>query len=404
MSDDILAEPTAPAERVPDPRPAAIDPLEAFPTEAEVAAAEKVAAASKTAESTAGAVPERRRTARRPLAALAATIARKALPRTKTAIGLLLAGAVVVVAVAAWLLVPGVGDAVRRVVGLIKPATAGTLVIETTPPGWEVTEAGRSLGITPFRGSLAPGNHALLLRSGSETRPLEVVLRAGVEVIHHVDLQAASSTGVLSVATLPPGATVEVDGLAGGVSPVDVPGLAPGEHSVSVTTGGRTVTQQVTVAAGRTTTLLVPVARPEAAAGAVGFVTIAAPIELQVFDGDSLVGSSRNQRIMLMPGARSLRLANPALGFERVIQVAVQAGATSKVTVPVPNGSLSVNAQPWAEVVLDGTVIGETPIANFAVLPGTHEIVLRNPKFPEQRRTVVVSLAAPLRVGVDLRQ
>ena len=31
----------------------------------------------------------------------------------------------------------------------------------------------------------------------------------------------------------------------------------------------------------------------------------------------------------------------------------------------MPNGSLSVNAQPWAEVVLDGTVIGETPIANF---------------------------------------
>jgi hypothetical protein len=219
-----------------------------------------------------------------------------------------------------------------------------------------------------------------------------------------VDLQAASSTGVLNVATLPPGVTVEVDGLGRGASPVDVVGLAPGEHAVSVIAGNRTVTQQVTVAAGRTTTLLVPVARPEVAAGTVGFVIIVAPIELQVFEGDSLIGSSRNQRIMLMPGVRRLRLVNPALGFERVVQVAVEAGATSRVTVPVPNGSLSVNAVPWAEVLLDGAVIGETPIANLAVLPGTHEIVLRNPKFPEQRRTVVVSLLAPLRVGVDLRQ
>jgi hypothetical protein len=123
-----------------------------------------------------------------------------------------------------------------------------------------------------------------------------------------------------------------------------------------------------------------------------------------VFDGDSLVGSSRNQRILLMPGLRSLRLANAALGFERVIQVAVEAGVVSKVMVPVPKGSLSVNALPWAEVVLDGTVIGETPIADYAVVPGSHELVLRNPKFPEYRRTVVVSLAAPLRLGVDLRQ
>jgi hypothetical protein len=197
---------------------------------------------------------------------------------------------------------------------------------------------------------------------------------------------------------------VDVDGVGRGVSPVEVAGLAPGNHRVSVTAGTFTVTEQVAVAAGKTTTLLVPVIRPANPAGAVGFVTIAAAIELQVFEGDSLIGSSRNPRIMLMPGRRTLRLANPALGFERVIDVAVVAGATFPVTVPVPNGALSVNAVPWAEVLLDGKVIGETPIANYAVLPGAHDIVLRNPKFPEQRRTVVVTLTAPLRVGVDLRQ
>jgi hypothetical protein len=411
MREDTFAEPPVPTEGVPEPRPAVPDPLDAFPTEAEVEAAAKAAAAAEVARTSARWARPRRKTVAQlfvagvsALVSAAATVARKARPRSRTALGLVVAGGAVVVAAVVWFWLPGVGDQVRRVVGLVMPATAATLVIETTPPGWEVVEGARNLGTTPFRGSLPPGRHALLLRSGSESRPLDVALTAGVEVFHHLDLQAASSTGGLSVATSPPGAAVQVDGVGRGISPVDVAGLAPGNHAVTVTVGTWTVTEQVAVAAGKTTTLLIPVAPPGPLAGAVGFVTIAAPIELQVFDGDSLVGSSRNQRIMVMPGRRALRVANPALGFERVIQVAVEAGATSKVTVPVPNGSLSVNAVPWAEVLIDGKVIGETPIANYAVPPGSHEIVLRNPKFPEQRRTVVVTLTAPLRVGVDLRQ
>ena len=389
MPEHTRPEPPPPTEGVLDPRPSVRGALDAFPTEAEIAAAVKIEATAKAAAA----------------AGTGVTVsARKARPGRRTASLLVVAGAAAVVAVVAWPLVPEVSDRVRRVVGLAAPSTPAALVIETTPPGFEVVEGTRTLGTTPFRGSMAPGRHALLLRRGGETRALDVVLTAGVEVFHHLDLQGVSSTGALSVATSPPGATVQIDGVGRGFSPVDVSGLAPGNHAVTVTAGTWTVTEQVAVAAGKTTTLLVPVPRPGNPAGAIGFVAISAPIELQVFEGDSLVGSSRNQRIMLMPGRRALRLANPALGFERVIQVAVEAGATSNVTVPVPNGSLSVNAQPWAEVVLDGKVIGETPIANFAVLPGTHEILLRNPKFPEYRRTVVVTLAAPLLLGVDLRQ
>ncbi len=377
MRHDEPTESPAATEHVPGPRPAGPDPLEAFPTEAEVAA---------TAE-------------------VSAIIARRARLHSKVVTRVLVGcGVVAVVAAVAWLWAPDIGGKVRRAVRFGAPTTTAALVIETTPPGWEVVEGGRLLGTTPFRASLPPGSHSLVLRRDGETRPLTVVLQAGVEVVHHLDLQGASSTGVLSVATTPPGAAVEVDGVGRGPSPVEVAGLAPGGHAVTVVVGNRRVTEQVSVAAGRTTTLLVPLGRPENPAGTVGFVTIVAPIELQVFDGDSLVGSSRNDRIMIVPGRRALRLANPALGFERVIQVTVEAGATSKVTVPMPNGVLSVNAVPWAEVVLDGRVIGETPIANFAVPLGSHEILLRNPKFPERRQTVVVTLLAPLRVGVDLRQ
>lgn len=348
------------------------DPLEAFPTEAQVAASR----------------------------------ARRQPPRRRSfSIGLFAAvGGVIGVAVIAWFFFPAISGALARLVRPNVTPRAGTLVVETPQPGWEITEAGRRLGVTPLTVSLPPGRHALQLRKGDSVRPLDVVLRAGVQVVYHLDLQAAAATGVLRVSTAPPGAAVTVDAVRRGVAPVDVAGLDPGAHSVTVAVGNRVVTQQITVTAGTTTTLLVPVGWPEPPPGTAGFVTVSAPIELQVFEGDALVGSSRNQRILLMSGRHPLRLVNSALGFERTVAVNIEAGAVAHLAVPVPNGSLSVNALPWAEVVLDGRVIGETPIANLAVGLGSHELVLRNPRFSEQRRTVVVSLLSPARVGVDMRQ
>jgi hypothetical protein len=334
---------------------------------------------------------------------LANVAVRRGRRRSILAVVFVVLGVLFVAALVAWPLIPGAQESVLRRLGML-PST-GMLAIDTTPSGWDVLEGTRTLGMTPLRVSLPPGRHSLVLRSGEVKRPLEVVLSAGSQVFHHLDLQSsAEATGVLSIDTMPPGAAVDVDGQRRGVSPVDVSGLTAGEHDVVVSAADRTVTERVTVAAGRTTNLVVPLTRPEAVAGGVGFLTVTAPIELQVFEGDALVGSSRNQRIMLLAGRRALRLVNQAAGFEREVPVVIQAGVVGRLTVPVPNGVLSVNAVPWAEVVLDGRVIGETPIANYALPPGSHEVILRNPKFPEQRRTVIVSLSEPARIGVDLRQ
>lgn len=289
----------------------------------------------------------------------------------------------------------------RSIGGLFRPKDA-TLVVQTTSAGWQVLEGGRQLGTTPLTVALAPGSHKLVLQRGTTTRSLDVSLAAGAQVVHHLDLPEPPAVGALHVGSAPPGAAVAVDGVQRGKTPVDLTDLPPGEHAVTLTIGDRVVNEFVTITAGVASSLVVPLA-PAAGAG-VGWATIAAPIELQVYEGDSLVGSSRNPRIMLMPGRHDLRLVNPAVAFETTSTVAIVQGAVAKVAVKVPNGVISVNAVPWAEVLLDGKVIGETPIANLAVPLGSHELVLRNPKFAEQRRTVVVSLAAPLRIGVDLRQ
>jgi hypothetical protein len=47
---------------------------------------------------------------------------------------------------------------------------------------------------------------------------------------------------------------------------------------------------------------------------------------------------------------------------------------------PRPAGPLlSVNAAPWAEIQLDGRVVGETPLGELAVAPGPHVVTARLP-------------------------
>ena len=68
----------------------------------------------------------------------------------------------------------------------------------------------------------------------------------------------------------------------------------------------------------------------------------------------------------------------------------------------MPDGTLSLNAAPWAEVYLDGTRLGETPIANVTAKAGTHEVIFRNPQHNELRQMVNVASGKPTRVSVTL--
>jgi hypothetical protein len=400
MTDDQRAS-TARPNHPTDPRGSdGQDPLALFPTESEVAAAHDAKpriTSARAGRRHAGTtvMPGVRRRRRLWLAAVAVVVL------------------VVASGVAAWMTFPGLAAVVRlHLLTGAAPSPTAKLVVETTPPGWDVTEGERRLGATPLSVALPSGTHSLMLRRGTASRPLTVTLPPGAQVEHHLDMADAPVHGALQVTTVPAGAAVNLDGELRGAAPLHFVNLAPGDHTVVVANAYRVVNQRVTITAGETAMLLVPLgqappppsAAPAAPANPVGWVAVTAAIELQVYEGNSLIGSSRNQRIILMPGPHTLRLVNTALGFETTSAVTVEAGAAAPLAVRVPNGSLSVNAVPWAEVELDGAVIGETPVANYAVVPGSHELVLRNPRYAEQRRTVVVSLAAPAHVGVDMRQ
>jgi hypothetical protein len=82
--------------------------------------------------------------------------------------------------------------------------------------------------------------------------------------------------------------------------------------------------------------------------------------------------------------------------------VQVSPGRTAAISVTLPKGTVSLNAIPWASVSIDGESIGDTPIGNFPLTVGPHEVVFRNAELGEQRRVITVTMRSPVRLSVDL--
>lgn len=145
-----------------------------------------------------------------------------------------------------------------------------------------------------------------------------------------------------------------------------------------------------------------PAAPPVAAAttaGNFGGVRVAAPFDVQVSENGKLLGATPGA-IALVEGPHTLDLTNDALEFKARMTTTVKPGQLTPLTVTVPNGQLSVNAVPWAEVVIDGKDLGQTPLANLSIAIGQHDIVFHHPQLGDLHQTAVVKVNTPTRISV----
>jgi hypothetical protein len=285
---------------------------------------------------------------------------------------------------------------------------AASLTLDTSPAGAAASIDGRPIGRTPLTISLAPGAYdvRLTLEDG-QTRDLRVHLAPGFSLVRQVELLQVSpvvvaDSGALLVQTDLARAVVSVDGVERGPAPVTVPDLPAGEHTVELAADGATVRRTVMIEAGRTVSLLVPSApRP---AVVPGWLSVQSPIPMQLKEDGVLIGTTEAQRLMLASGDHEIEVVNDRLGYRSAHRITIAPGRTAVLAIELPNGNMSLNALPWAEVFVDGQRIGETPIANLPRPIGPHEVVFRHPQYGERRETVLVTAAQPARLGVDLRR
>jgi hypothetical protein len=284
-------------------------------------------------------------------------------------------------------------------------ASEGSLRIESDPAGAEVRINGAARGTTPLSLSVPPGSYTLTVRHGSNTKELPVSVTTGLTTVHQstwteTPTAVAAEAGNLSVSTDPAGSEVLVDGELRGISPVTLRDLPVGQHRIVVRARGTSYTRTVQIEAGATASLFFGGTQ----AAVPGSIAIESSVPVRVFEDKRLIGTSDMDRIMMPAGEHVLELVADSVGFRTTRTIRVTPGQTSAIPVELPRAALSINAVPWAEVFIDGTRVGETPIGNLAQTLGPHEIVFRHPQLGERRLNTLVTMKENNRISMDMRQ
>jgi hypothetical protein len=135
-----------------------------------------------------------------------------------------------------------------------------------------------------------------------------------------------------------------------------------------------------------------------------GGIRWSSAIELNVFEGDRVLGSTADGPIVATAGTHELDLVNTALGYRTRQTVTIRPGVITPLTLTPPMGRININAQPWAQVLIDDSPIGETPLANISVPLGQHQVTFRHPEMGERRETVTVRADTITRVTTSFER
>jgi hypothetical protein len=248
---------------------------------------------------------------------------------------------------------------------------------------------------------------------------LTVALAIGEAIAINRLLHDRASTPLANAAVMVetprPGADVLVDGRLAGVTPLELKvggrtrSISVVSHDASTATdliaddtkaerpSGPPVAQTAEVHG--TADIRQPAAGPQRSGG----IRLSSPIELHVLEDERLLGSSADGPIVATAGRHEFLLVNSVFGYRARRVVDVKPGRIVALAVTLPDGSVSINAVPWAAVWIDGNAVGETPLANLPVPVGEHDVVFRHPELGERSQKVIVRSDGPTRVSANLR-
>jgi hypothetical protein len=292
-----------------------------------------------------------------------------------------------------------------------------TVAIETTLPETQVVDMAlsSSVGHSESLAASALGfwTNASAARRFSLVRNVAIGLAAFalLEAIVIVQLATKPAAAPVAARGVPltidsptPGDRVFIDGREVGVTPYKL-SVAAAPHAVQIIArrGGPPAASPAAVPAPasadpRTASAIAAAVQRQRSGG----LRLTTPIELQVLEGERVLGSSADGPIVASAGVHQLDFINTAIGFRSRQTVTIKAGEIIPLQVQPPDGRVSINAQPWAQVWIDGNLAGETPLANLIVSAGEHEIVFRHPQLGERRETTIVKSGVQTRISTTL--
>jgi len=129
-----------------------------------------------------------------------------------------------------------------------------------------------------------------------------------------------------------------------------------------------------------------------------GWLAVFSPVELSISEGTAAIVLDDQGRAMLPPGPHKLRFRNRELGYDEVRTVQIRPTATTILNL-IPQTTIGVTSTEPAEVLIDGTAVGQTPIVGRRLNLGTHTVVVRSSK--GAREIIVEATTEPIQLDVD---
>ena len=202
--------------------------------------------------------------------------------------------------------------------------------------------------------------------------------------------------GRVRVESTPSGAEAIVDGKSYGKTPITIPDLEVGSHTLVLKSKTGMIRRKVTVKANETTLLTEAIFS--------GWLAIFSPIPVNVVIDGKPVSLTDNGRVMTSPGKHVVELINERFNYRSTETLEVRPGETTAHTASVPTGTVRVTAPAGAEVRIDGQPIAGVPADGVALAIGSHEVSATHPERGERRVAVDVRHGALTEVTLRFDQ
>jgi hypothetical protein len=307
-------------------------------------------------------------------------------------------------AVTSW---PTTGQTIDVYSTLNPVATYGSIQVTSYPAGAVATLDGTSWQYTPCTfSSVNSGTHTVQVSlNGYQTYTTTAWVSDGQTFPVSISLSPVPpQSGSLGISSEPRGADIYIDGQYRGYTPANVPGLAPGGHTVRIQKAGYDeYIGSATVYAGQRTPVSVTLATLPPTVGSIEAASSPAGASLYL-DGN-FMGMTPTGDYLDLPGIHPgyhtvlIRLTDYQDYSQTVLVkgggvVTVNAQLTPRAPGPTPDttGQIAVSSSPaGARVLLDNAFRGITPLTLSDIPAGSHVVMVREDGYADSVQTVMVT-------------
>jgi hypothetical protein len=303
-----------------------------------------------------------------------------------------------------------VAEGERRtvVVTLVAQVKPGSILVTADVAGADVYIDGQRRDAAPaLIGDLAEGDHTVEVRK-DPMQPWKQLVRVvgGQQVKVSAQLQpAVAPTGSVRVVSATPMAEVFVDGEDKGPANAEIKDIRTGVHIIELRAQGFDAQRaEAEVKGGEVRTIAIDL-RPAAAIQQNASIHVISPVpDAEVFIDGSSVGKAPVDKGDLVAGKHFVVVHKQGYADYKV-EIELEPGKMFQVSANLQaSGSVrGVSNPPGAEVFIDGTPLGRTPVTIADVGVGDHVVEIKLKDYLDSKQTVHVEGGGQSIVQADLQ-